>query len=453
MTYSGTANLFVSITMKIGYARVSTKEQSETNALEQQIARLRSAGAEQILYDVKSGRNKARKEYNRVLKLVREGIVTEIIITRIDRLGRSASQINQAIEIFQNHKVKINVLDSPIGSLDGAFQWLTINNIAMMAEFESRLLEDRVKHGLNHYRENLKYFSTPPFGYTKDENSKLIPHPRNWKIAKEICIKLKSQSKTSISRWLASEHGVKMYPTSFRRWALNPCLRGHTVYRVDGKEVIHHNTHQPLLTEREYQEIAQTTKIKARTTKSDQKIHFLAGLFRCGVCGAAMSKSGSHNGKNVIRFQCVAYKKFGLKGCTNQKTLADSIVRRETIKELQRYAYEVMKEVKTYSQSEEDDPELIELNHQLQGLRSLGNNPAIQDAIKRLEKQISDREHHKTIRTSIMEEDEKLLYAFFQADFWQELADEELRSICLRFISSVKYVGGRELKWEMLRLV
>ncbi|MEL6165522.1 MAG: recombinase family protein, partial [Cyanobacteria bacterium J06628_3] len=43
--------------MKIGYARVSTREQTEGNSLEQQIARLEKAGASLIFSDVESGRS------------------------------------------------------------------------------------------------------------------------------------------------------------------------------------------------------------------------------------------------------------------------------------------------------------------------------------------------------------------------------------------------------------
>ncbi|MBE9212960.1 recombinase family protein [Plectonema cf. radiosum LEGE 06105] len=441
--------------MKVGYARVSSKNQADTDALNQQVERLRKAGAEEILTDIQSGREDSRKNYKQLLKLVKASAVTEVITTRLDRLGRNAIEIHRAIELFREHSVKFTNLDMPLDGSGSAMEWLTIQNIASMAEFESRSISDRVRHGLNYYRENLKAFK-PPFGYTKDENLKLIPHPVNWDIARELCERLRSQTKTKISRWLADKHGVKMYPTSFRRYILNPCLRGHTVYKVDGEEKIHYNTHPALLSEVEYQELEQTTRLKTRRDTSKYKLHFLAGLFRCGVCGAAMSKSGANSpqSKNVLRFQCAAYKAFGLKSCTNKKTIAASIVKREVIGELRLYAIMITRDIELLAtERNEDDPELLQLQQQINGLKKLGDNPAIAFAIADLEKQIRNREHHQNVRGSTIKEDKKILYALLQADFLESLPDEELRSICIRFISSVKYSGGKELNISMRALV
>lgn len=439
--------------MKIGYARVSSKSQADTDALNQQKDRLIKAGAEQILSDVQSGREDSRKSYKKLLKLVKDGVATEVITTRLDRLGRNTIEIHRAIETFRKYGVKYTNLDMPLDGSGSAMEWFTVQNVAALAELESRSISDRVKHGLDYYRQNLKYFGTPPFGYAKDENSRLIPHPVNWDIAKQICEKLRSQSFSSISRWLSEEHGVEMYPTSFRRYLHNPCLRGHTVYKVNGEEEIHYNTHVPLLTETEYQELALTTALKIRRDPSKYQLHFLAGLFRCGVCDAAMSKAGSSQSQ-TLRFQCAKYKKFGLKSCTNRKTLAASIIRRLTIQQLIDYAHQITKEIEnqTVVQNEED-VEVLELQRQIEALKKLGNNPVIVNAIAELQKQIQNREHHRKVRSSSIEENRKMLFAFLQDDFLETLSDEELRSICLRFIESVKYSGGKELNFSMRALV
>lgn len=439
--------------MKVGYARVSSKSQADTDALDQQIERLRKAGAEEILTDIQSGREDSRKSYKQLLKMVKSGVIVEVITTRLDRLGRNAIEIHRAIELFRKYGVKFNNLDMALDGSGSAMEWLTIQNVATMAEFESRSISDRVKHGLNYYRDNLKAFK-PPFGYTKDENLKLIPHPVNWNIAREIGERLKTQTKTKISRWLNEKHGVKMYPTSFRRYILNPCLRGHTVYKVDGEEQIHYNTHPALLTEGEYQELELSTRIKSKRDTSKYRLHFIAGLFRCAECGAAMSKTGSYVGKNVLRFQCAAYKAFGLKACTNKKTIAETIVKREVIGELRLYAIMITRDIEMLAaEPNEDDPELLRLKDQISGLKRLGDNPAIANAITDLEKQIRNREHNRSIRSSSLEQDKKVLYALLQADFFDSLTDEELRSICIRFISSVKYEGGKELNFSMRALV
>ena len=73
-------------------------------------------------------------------------------------------------------------------------------NIAGLAEFESRLLSERISHGTEYYRSNLKYFGKPPFGYTKGGDGKCTPHPTDWAIAEEIIHRLYTNSFASISR-------------------------------------------------------------------------------------------------------------------------------------------------------------------------------------------------------------------------------------------------------------
>ncbi|MEM6838822.1 MAG: recombinase family protein [Cyanobacteria bacterium P01_C01_bin.120] len=58
----------------VGYCRVSSREQSNnSSALEQQIAYVREAGAEEVLIDVESGRSGReddRTEFQKLMKLV-----------------------------------------------------------------------------------------------------------------------------------------------------------------------------------------------------------------------------------------------------------------------------------------------------------------------------------------------------------------------------------------------
>ncbi|MEG4962658.1 MULTISPECIES: recombinase family protein [unclassified Microcoleus] len=71
----------------LGYARVSTREQAlNSNALEQQEARLKEVGAMEILTDVQSGRRSDCAELKKLTESIKAGKVKEIIVTRIDRL-------------------------------------------------------------------------------------------------------------------------------------------------------------------------------------------------------------------------------------------------------------------------------------------------------------------------------------------------------------------------------
>ena len=68
--------------MKIGYARVSTKEQH----LDMQLEALKAAGCEKIFSEKMTGRQQNRPELDACLNFLREG--DTLVVYKLDRLGR-----------------------------------------------------------------------------------------------------------------------------------------------------------------------------------------------------------------------------------------------------------------------------------------------------------------------------------------------------------------------------
>ncbi|MEB3353456.1 MAG: recombinase family protein, partial [Cyanobacteriota bacterium] len=84
----------------VGYARLSTQEQAEGQALEQQIDRLRKAGATAVIQDLDSGAKDHREGFTRLLELVRTRQVDRVIATRLDRLSRRAATTCELADLF-----------------------------------------------------------------------------------------------------------------------------------------------------------------------------------------------------------------------------------------------------------------------------------------------------------------------------------------------------------------
>lgn len=71
--------------MKIGYARVSTREQSAS--LDAQRVALEAAGCERVFTDTISGARSTRPGLDAARSHLRDG--DSLVVTRMDRLGRS----------------------------------------------------------------------------------------------------------------------------------------------------------------------------------------------------------------------------------------------------------------------------------------------------------------------------------------------------------------------------
>jgi len=128
--------------MKIGYARVSTDEQSD-NA---QIDALNIIGCEKTYREIYSGRSKSRPELERMIDTLREGDV--VVVQRLDRLGRSLKDLIELLDSFKAKKVQFISLNENIDTTTAVGE-LAFHMIASIAQFERRLISERTKAGLD----------------------------------------------------------------------------------------------------------------------------------------------------------------------------------------------------------------------------------------------------------------------------------------------------------------
>ena len=101
--------------MIVGYARVSTAEESESaQEIEQQAEQLKEQGATEIFVDIGSSLAKARSEFSLMMTLVCAGEVQEVVVTRLDRLTRSLTQLGQFIDTFHANGASLRILDQQL---------------------------------------------------------------------------------------------------------------------------------------------------------------------------------------------------------------------------------------------------------------------------------------------------------------------------------------------------
>lgn len=125
----------------IGYARVSTEEQS-TDA---QVEELTASGCRVIHRDQVSGGARSRPALNKLLAEVSPG--DTVVVVRIDRLARSLSHLLEVIEGLERRGVHFRSLRDPIdtSSPQGKF---TLQILGATAEFEKALIRERTMAGL-----------------------------------------------------------------------------------------------------------------------------------------------------------------------------------------------------------------------------------------------------------------------------------------------------------------
>ena len=131
--------------MIYGYARVSTKGQAKDgNSLEAQAKLLKENGAEVIYADTFTGTKAHRPELDKLLKELKTG--DKLIVTKLDRLARSATQGIGLVQSLLDHGVVIHVLN--MGLMDNTPTGKLIRSILLaFAEFERDLIVERTQEG------------------------------------------------------------------------------------------------------------------------------------------------------------------------------------------------------------------------------------------------------------------------------------------------------------------
>lgn len=127
--------------MKIGYARVSTREQNA--AL--QVDALTAAGCERVYQDVASGAKTARPALDELLGQLRAGDV--LVIWKLDRMGRSLKHLVELVGELMERAVGLLSLNDPIDTTSAQGR-LVFNLFASLAEFERELIRERTQAGL-----------------------------------------------------------------------------------------------------------------------------------------------------------------------------------------------------------------------------------------------------------------------------------------------------------------
>ncbi|UZT97918.1 recombinase family protein [Chryseobacterium fluminis] len=152
--------------MKIGYARVSTKDQN----LNLQIEALEKAGCEKTYMEKISGTTKNRPELDKMIEQFREG--DELYVWRLDRLGRSLKNIIDLVLSLSDKGIIIKGITDGVdtSTVNGR---LFLNIMASLSEYERELIRERTNAGLQSARARGRLGGRPK-GYTKETISKLL---------------------------------------------------------------------------------------------------------------------------------------------------------------------------------------------------------------------------------------------------------------------------------------
>lgn len=155
--------------MKIGYARVSTKEQN----LDVQLQQLREQGCEYIYADKESGKTTERPQLLKMLahisdKTRRVHVMAEgphayqtVVVTKLDRLARSTRDLLELLERIGNAGASFYSLAEPWADTTSPAGKLIMTVFAGVAQFERERMLERCNEGRTRAKRDGVKFGRP----------------------------------------------------------------------------------------------------------------------------------------------------------------------------------------------------------------------------------------------------------------------------------------------------
>ena len=417
--------------MKVGYCRVSTGSGEQLSALESQVARIKTAGVDRVITDIESGLKNEREGINELLTLIDSGRIDEVLVTRVDRLGRDATATDSLIVLAGKRGVKITTLDGGQVEAETPTGFLMARLSTSLAEMESKMLSLRVRKGLEQRRKtHAPCRGRAPWGYAVSEDkSRFVRDVSSWDAAQEFLDILRSKGWRMHSALDLFKGPCPLNSCrAVKAWLLNPILRGGIGYHQSKTTLLYAEVawdlHEPLISHSEFRHmLLKMEENRRQWGRNVSRVpNVLTGLCWCPNCGKKLKYAG---GRTIPAVICAT------RGCISRyKSTHESPVIEAVNKALAAKAEQLGQHIT------EEPPEAAALRDQIDRLQKL-NDPDLEDAIKTKQQKLTN------LLATASPTDRARVAALADEKAWEMATEEELRLIYLEFVGRIEADRGQ----------
>ncbi|WP_396135039.1 recombinase family protein [Brevibacillus nitrificans] len=332
------------------YCRVSTDEQArEGVSLDEQQERLKAYcramgwNEDVVLFidDGYSAKSTERPQLTKLLSEIKEGNVSKIMVTKLDRVSRRLLDLLMLIDLFMEYNVAFISISESFDTNTPSGR-LTLQVLGAVAEFERERIRERVFENMHHAANQGKWLTQSPYGYRLEEKA-LVIFPPEAEIVKRVYQQFVEQgfgyyaiAKLLNEEGIPSRHQKEWSIRSIKLMLSNPVYKGTLVWnRMDSskkKRTVKEEEDWivvedclPVIIEKEIWNKAQAVMEKPSVApRAKTSPHLLGGFLKCGKCGSGMSIGWSGSPRNRYRvYRCSANKNKGT--CTSKQYKADEV--------------------------------------------------------------------------------------------------------------------------------
>lgn len=259
-----------------------------------------------------------RNGYGALVAQVRAG-VTHIIVWHVDRLCRQPRELEDLIDLVEQHPVRIEAVRGGGFDLNTTEGRLMARQLVAIAAYESRHKSDRVKRANKRLAEQGAWHGPARYGY--GPGGVLIPEQAV--VIRQMADRfLAGESLRSITAWL-NRSGIPplragsgtsglWHPYTVRSVLSSARISGQRAYAPDtradpagGREILGPGDWEPIITPEETAQIRAILANPARRRATPARPTLLGGIAHCGKCDAGLTITGKLSpAGNTQRYTC-----------------------------------------------------------------------------------------------------------------------------------------------------
>lgn len=282
--------------MAIGiYIRVSTEEQvKEGYSIGAQKERLIAYCTAQGWTDYKfyidegvSAKDTNRPKLKLLLEHVKGGQIRMILVYRLDRFTRSVKDLYNLLDTLEKYSCAFKSA-TEIYDTSTAMGRMFIGLVALLAQWETENLSERVKMGLEKKVSGGERVGGVPFGFDLTEEEKLVINDKAMVVLDIIDKVKKGMSASQVAKYLTKTNTDKIewHPTAIIRILRNPALYGATRWNDE----IYENTHIGLISKDEFLQLQTMLDDRGHHRRREvESIYLFQGVLTCPHCGNPLS--------------------------------------------------------------------------------------------------------------------------------------------------------------------
>lgn len=315
------------------YVRKSRLKDSDSMEISRQLELLTDyAEKNNMEYEVFSEEGSSedwnRPEFQRMLMELRRNIYDGVLCTDQDRITRDRTDFGLFVRFMKAEALQLYTLNKTYNFMNDEDIFVTGIQSEMDNHF-MRMTKRKLRRGRIQAIKKGVYFGIAPYGYAKDEQKHLLPHPTEAKIVEDIYRMYVEEGLNQAEiceqltlRGIKTRSGKNFTPRATSLILSNVAYRGVVHYELEGEDVIHVEEAHPALVDAYTYKKAQEIRAGRRTIpqQSQRGVYTLSKLLVCPNCGQTLSFCNKYVKKSARRALDKSQRELYLLNCFSSKS-------------------------------------------------------------------------------------------------------------------------------------